>query len=296
MPQSVPAARQAAPAANRTATFDQAEKELRSNWPASTPRTRRGHCGKCRKQPFVVAVAVICLLDLARKIIPVNEAAKVVLLAQVSGCTARDRDERENSPVAQQDRCHEDRLRASGREKEDHRGSAIANRDSLQDPGHPQVLEFKLKQAVPDQAQQEEKHNPPRDPQECGGLGMLSLVVLPQRKRQDHANHEEKEREDQVVEMKPLPVDVLELVNELSRDRSRPPFADRPRQPVAPHDPEHVKAPKRVDGEEAFGARQTLGAGRIAIRGAHGHSDFDGLTKGWEPASRPILASLGRDQ
>ena len=80
------------------------------------------------------------------------------------------------------------------------------------------------KQALADQAQQEQEDDPPRNPAQRGGPGMLAPLVLAQRERQHRPDHEEEEREDQVVEPEPLPVDVLELLGEPLGLRRPPPL------------------------------------------------------------------------
>ena len=103
---------------------------------------------------------------------------------------------------------------------------------------------------------------------------MVAGQVLPQRERQDHADQEQEQREDQVVEPEAFPLDVLELLAEAQGLRRAPPFAQRPRDLVAADDPEHVEAPQGVDRGQALGRRRVGLFGEIVGNGGHGSSCF----------------------
>src|SRR5271157_4882432 len=105
---------------------------------------------------------------------------------------------------------------------------------------------------------------------------MCTRLVLAQRKRQDHADHEQEERKDEVVEAKALPRHMLELLGEFLTCRCAPLLADRPREIVAADDPEHIKTTQCIDREQAFGARGDNRRRRWALRISHGSSEFLG--------------------
>jgi hypothetical protein len=75
---------------------------------------------------------------------------------------------------------------------------------------------------------------------------------LPQRKHQRGANDEDEQRKDQVVKVHSLPIHVRQLLGNLLHPRPFAELANALHEPFSPNDPEHIKAPKGIDGDHTL--------------------------------------------
>ena len=186
-----------------------------------------GHGRDRRKEPFVVAEAVIARIDLSRKVVPIEVARQARFHRQVTRSLTRGGNIHQDGPVADQNRQKQDHLRAHFRQQKDQRRDAVADCDPLQDARVALDLKPEL-QPLLDEPQQEQQDHSARNSEEGRALWLITRLILPQRERQDDADQEEKQRKDQIVKPEAFPFHVLELLGELAGLRRVQPFSEGP--------------------------------------------------------------------
>ena len=196
----------------------------------------------------------------ARQPVLIDIRGQIILHGVIRLGRPRHRHEGKQRPVTDEQHHRQHHLGAEAEVDHDDGGKEIAEGDPLQHTGNANFAYVDMKmwlghnpvqteKAVIDQSEQEEKDGPTQDPRVDLVRRNFVLVQFPERERQHHTDDKQKERKNQIVEVKPFPFDVLELIGEVVEwslhavgQGSLRCSRERPEQGVAADDPEHIEA------------------------------------------------------
>ena len=181
----------------------------------------------------------------------VDKCGEVAGGSQHAGADARNRHESHHQPVNhQQAACHR-RLAAHPGVHHHNRREEIAQRDALQNPCDPQLVEVEIQKAVIHKPQAKQNHQPADQVRiKLGPVG-ARLQSFGNGKGQHHADDEEEHGENQIIETEARPGHVFELRAEPVAKGTRIQLAETVDDFLTAGDPKHVEAAKRVDGSDA---------------------------------------------
>ena len=189
------------------------------------------------------------LVQLAGEKQTVDVTGEVAFHRQVAGGETRRMAERHDRPIAEQDAGQPipKALRRLEVEGEDQLGEHAGETNAAEDAAEAHVLEpLPLEAVVVDDAEEDEDE---------AALDDLAADFSPrafrepagQRIRRRDAGHEEEQREDEIVSLEAVPIDVLELCIDRTQPAPLGQLEECQQDPVAADDPEEVEAAQGIE-------------------------------------------------